>query len=346
MKKIFITMLILTLIFGCNNEEEIKPQPTHFTLGTWQDNRDGNVYKTIQIGEQEWLAENFRYSLPLGPIDGCLTYEGNIPDSSNIPDVLLKDRPLFRAKIIEAMPDIEEYKFVPGEGIVYTNEFGQLWMFWDMYNLYNFDISRPERCVPFADASENILKFFSRTPEDIVKANSFISKLKSIMNSTPELKEPVLKKLVEEARDSVYIDKYGYLYSYASLAKIVPEGWRIPTDSDWLKLELALGMSEEEAKNEDTWRGRNQGAILSPIDGSIPFNVKYTGVRIPGRFPDGVNNWKYKGYRAYFWTSSSVENKDKTYVYYRALEKSNKGIYRGTSEIINNYYSLRLIKEK
>lgn len=37
------------------------------------------------------------------------------------------------------------------------------------------------------------------------------------------------------------LEKYGMLYSYEGAQQAVPEGWRLPTDADWKKLEAAHG---------------------------------------------------------------------------------------------------------
>lgn len=55
--------------------------------------------------------------------------------------------------------------------------------------------------------------------------------------------------------------KYGYLYDFTAANSLGIDGWRLPSDEDWKKLEMALGMSAEEA-DETGWRGQYVGTLL------------------------------------------------------------------------------------
>ncbi|MFV0505389.1 MAG: FISUMP domain-containing protein [Bacteroidales bacterium] len=54
---------------GLNTSEgvTVMTSPEASALGSFTDERDGNVYKTIEIGNQVWMAENLRY-LPNGAV--------------------------------------------------------------------------------------------------------------------------------------------------------------------------------------------------------------------------------------------------------------------------------------
>ena len=69
MKKInylYILLLTMVSVAACQDEETgIPPKPQGITYGSVTD-KAGNTYKTLTIGNQTWLAENYRYALPNG----------------------------------------------------------------------------------------------------------------------------------------------------------------------------------------------------------------------------------------------------------------------------------------
>jgi len=70
-KNVLFSILLFGLILlstSCDDENETPPLNANntgnsgFVLGTMTDGRDGEVYETITIGNQTWMAENLRYN--------------------------------------------------------------------------------------------------------------------------------------------------------------------------------------------------------------------------------------------------------------------------------------------
>ncbi len=146
-------------------------------------------------------------------------------------------------------------------------------------------------------------------------------------------------------------DTYGYLYNWYAVntSMLAPEGWHVPTDAEWMELEMALGMSESEA-NSIGLRGTNQGSQLAGnadlwIYGDFANDPEF-GTSGFSALPGGYRN-SGSGYYGrisnggYFW--SSTESND-THAWVRNVHY----LYLGVSRYDNSKqygHSVRLVKD-
>ena len=147
-------------------------------------------------------------------------------------------------------------------------------------------------------------------------------------------------------------DDYGALYNWYALTdsrNIAPEGWHVPTDTDWKELEMALGMSQSSA-DADGSRGTNEGSKLAGNSvlwnsGALENDTEFDSsgfTALPGGYRHYFNgNFYNRGYFGYFWSSSESAS---FYAWYRRLNYDNSDVTRST-----NYkqagYAVRLLKD-
>ena len=147
------------------------------------------------------------------------------------------------------------------------------------------------------------------------------------------------------ANDASNLADYGRLYnSYAvdDARGLCPSGWHVPTDEEFMTLEMELGMSESEVTGTG-WRGTDQGAQMKTIYGwneagngtnSSGFSCLPGGYRyINGEFSD-------EGIFGSFW-SSSLGN---SLAWTRDLNHGFSGIYRNENNLVYGF-SVRCLKD-
>ena len=80
MKSILYSLLLLATctLVGCRDDEtrDFSYRASAVTAGPdFTDPRDSNVYHTIRVGNQLWLAENLRFAPNGYSLDGAFTWE-------------------------------------------------------------------------------------------------------------------------------------------------------------------------------------------------------------------------------------------------------------------------------
>lgn len=135
---------------------------------------------------------------------------------------------------------------------------------------------------------------------------------------TPALGIYDYEKIEGFESDSAVLEAYGALYNWHALVDergLCPTGWHVPSDDEWRRFEISLGMSESASLDTD-YRGDNEGAKIKITTtypaphprwdaGNVSNNSTGFSV-IPGgaRFDNG--NYGYKGFFGYLWTATEV----------------------------------------
>lgn len=141
----------------------------------------------------------------------------------------------------------------------------------------------------------------------------------------------------------------GHLYNgyvVKSTKNIAPKGWRVPSDDDWKKLEVYIGLSNEEAQKYG-WRGTDQAEQLviessvGWLAGTVLFGNNKTGFNA---IPSGCyvsNGYLNKETNSAFWWSSTIANSK---LIYRNIDFSHRNIFRHYTSL-NYGFSIRCVKE-
>jgi uncharacterized protein (TIGR02145 family) len=111
---------------------------------------------------------------------------------------------------------------------------------------------------------------------------------------------------------STYRSTYGALYNWytVSTGNLCPDGWHVPADGDWKKLEMYLGMSQE-ITELTLWRGTNEGSKLKSTSGWYQ-NGNGTNESGFTALPTGLRNddgtFYYIGSWTDFWSSTEINS--------------------------------------
>ena len=145
--------------------------------------------------------------------------------------------------------------------------------------------------------------------------------------------------------DASNLTDYGRLYNWFAVDDargLCPSGWHVPTDGEYMTLEMALGMSESEA-NGTGYRGTDQGTQMKSSASDSP---SWDGTNTSGFSGLAGGNRNYfgdfnsGGYFGGFWSASA----DGTVAWARKLVGGGTGVNRS----LNNQrsgFSVRCVRD-
>jgi uncharacterized protein (TIGR02145 family) len=148
---------------------------------------------------------------------------------------------------------------------------------------------------------------------------------------------------LEAAKATENYETYGVLYNWPAVMTegICPSGWDIPSDEEWMELEMSLGMSQSDASST-SWRGTDEGYQMKSTSGwndggngsnSSGFNGLPGGFLYDGGFDNGVHY-------GYWWSTSESSSLS----WFRALNYYNGYVDR-SDYYRESGFSARCVKD-
>lgn len=118
-----------------------------------------------------------------------------------------------------------------------------------------------------------------------------------------------------------------YNWYAVNTGKLCPAGWHVPTDADWKILEMALGMTKDEADGIFD-RGTDQGTKMKTTSGWNDYcngtnSSGFSG--LPGGYRDGRGSFNGAGTNCHLWSSTERQTFS---AWYRSLGYGRFGVYR------------------
>ncbi len=138
--------------------------------------------------------------------------------------------------------------------------------------------------------------------------------------------------------------EYGRLYNHEQALMVCPDGWHLPTETDWQNLERHLGLEAQTLAFIGHRGGTIGGALKSSSGWTLNngTNELLFNAYPAGRYVEQWQRFENIGHRAEFWTASeSVPNK----AWVRNLTKDFDAIYRDDNPKAD-YLSCRCIKNE
>lgn len=152
--------------------------------------------------------------------------------------------------------------------------------------------------------------------------------------------EELTSKEAEVMREK-NLAKFGRLYNLEAAENIVPAGWRLPSDEDWMNLEAALGMSGQE-QNNIGWRGDGAGigTLMKQQQEGTKLNLLLGGMY---QDMNGVFSAQLMNVYGFYWTSTRDTKKESS-AYCRQIGFYQGGVAR-MSTMIDKRMSVRCVRD-